>query len=236
MKKIILLFAVLCYTLSSAQQNLNIELDYTVDYLIPNKKKQQKDTLTIGFDKTGRYLWSNYDGLSDLFTKEIFRTKDIAEKNVQTNVIYDSKTVSLILQVKVKDSYMFFSIKIDDLMPEDASEAFDDAMVLMSSKTGENLELMGNQYPTYSVFPSNKPDDIIEISLDESIPINNNALFKEFIEIMLLKTKSKGKIDLDLPNGLILSIREKDKFELEAIRINKTKKKIQLNHNFQITE
>jgi hypothetical protein len=54
---------------------------------------------------------------------------------------------------------------------------------------------------------------------------------------MLRMTSSKGQINVDLPDGLILKVLDDEGSVLiEAINVENNKKTITINHSFKITE
>ena len=53
---------------------------------------------------------------------------------------------------------------------------------------------------------------------------------------MLRKTSSKGTLEFDLPNGVILRVSDENKILLEAIEVNQVNTLINLNYSFEIKQ
>jgi len=72
MKKIPILLLVFFVSYTYSQEKI-IEIDYTVDYLIANNKRQSMDTISIGYSKNGKYLWTDYNELAQEFYISLFK-------------------------------------------------------------------------------------------------------------------------------------------------------------------
>ncbi|MEL6813120.1 MAG: hypothetical protein AAFP76_17505, partial [Bacteroidota bacterium] len=111
------------------------------------------------------------------------------------------------------------------------------SMEIISENTGTTTEFMGQQLDTYWVFPTSEPDSKLTMVIDGTKEIDNSALLNKFIQLMMNKSNSSGNMEINLPEGLILSITEPGgELILEAIEIKDTPTTIDLTHSFKITK
>lgn len=221
--------------LLTSAQNVDITFDYTVDYTVPNKRQQSIDTITVGYEKSGRYLWSNFEGLAKEFAKDVFKKSNFDTKNSESNIIYDSETTMVYVSLKMNKSLVYFAISLEDIIPAN-NDPLNEDIFINSTITSEVFSLNNNEYPEYAVSPSSEPNQSVMVAINKDYKVDNNKIFKKFLELMLAKTQSNGNIAIDLPEGLILSIRDDNQSLLEAIKLDNTKKQIQINHSFKIIQ
>ncbi len=236
MKKTLLLILVLFVSFTYSQEK-TIELDYIVDYVIANKKKQSKDTISIGYDKSGKFLWTNYKELAKEFSKALFKNNSesiLADSN--SNLILETETADIIFSFENNNNVIFFKINLNAFIPIKNNDAINEDIVLISEKTDQITTILNKEYNDYALYPDTEPQSKIFATFDESLPVNNNLLFQKFLELMMQKTNSQGSIASNLPNGLILKVNDGNTSLIEAIRINKSKKTININYSFKVTE
>lgn len=236
MKKLIVLLFILGTSLNYSQEN-TIEIDYIVDYLIPNKKKQTTDTISIGYDKSGKFLWTDYTELAKTFSKKLFKNNSEAIlANSKSNLILETETTQLFFSFKSDDNIIFFKLNLNAFIPINQNDALNENIVLVSEKTEQTTNILNNDYTDYALYPDNEPESKIYATFDETLPVDNNFLFHGFLELMLQKTSSKGSISSNLPKGLILKISDGNVNLIEAIKVTKGKKTIHINYSFKVTE
>ncbi len=236
MKKTLLLILVLFVSFAYSQEK-TIELDYIVDYVIPNKRKQSKDTISVGYDKSGKFLWTNYKELAKEFSKALFKNNSesiLGDSN--SNLILETQTADIIFSFKSNDNVIFFKVNLNAFIPIKNDNAINEDIALITEKTEQTTTILGNKYTDYALYPNTEPQSKIFATFDETLPVNNNLLFQKFLELMLQKTNSQGSISSNLPNGLILKINDGNTSLIEAIKINKSKKTIHINYSFKVTE
>lgn len=231
--KTLFTFIFLSFGLLTYSQNVDITFDYTVDYELPNNRKQTIDTITIGYEKTGRYLWSDFEGLAKEFAKDVFKKNNLENQDTESNIIFDSETTMVYVSLKMNKSLVYFAINLEDMIPS-KSDPLNENVIISSTPTNQFFSLNDIEYPEYAVSPSVEPNQSVYVAINENYKVDNNKIFKKFLELMLAKTQSDGNIELDLPNGLIMSIRDNNQSILQAIKLDNAKKQIQINHSFKI--
>jgi len=225
-------------TLWGQSQSHDFTIDYTVKYLIDNAKKATKDTITIGFEKEGKYIWSNYKGLAAEFASEIMPGLG-AIPDGTSNFVYASETNKFYMAVFLGPLNMMMDMDIAMVMQGTFSEddKFNEKVVLESRQTSNMFSFNGGKYPTYEIYADVEPDSAMTFAVDESKEMNNSALLMSFIQLMISATDSSGDIQGELPEGIILSIMDSDKRPLlEAIDVDTKPRKISLNNSFKISE
>jgi hypothetical protein len=232
MKKIAALFIFI--TAFSYAQETTIHIDYTVDYAVPSKRKKTVDTISIGFNKEGKYLWTNYNELAVGLAQSLFKDRSKDFSSAKSNIIYNTETGSLILLFELDDNDIYFNLKIDNFLPGIGNN--DESLTLITEEVGETIEVLGKDVEVYNMFPSNDPEDVITIATDKDYEVSNNQIFKKLFEIAFQSDDINTELTPDVPDGLILKIIEKDKTMIEAIRVNDKKKTIKINYSFKITE
>ena len=239
MRSLLFLVSFLCsMTLWGQSQNHEFTIDYTVKYVIDNAKKGAKDTITVGFEKNGKYLWSDYKGLAQEFAGEILPSiKDIPDG--AAHFVYSSEQGKFLIGLYLGSLNMIMDMDIQLIMSETTTQddAFDEVVVLESRQTSRTYDMNGDIFPVYEIYPDIENKSIIKLALDESKAMDNNNLFQSFFQLMLTSTNSKGDIQGQIPDGLILSIIDQsDNVLLRAISVDDTPLKISINNSFKISE
>ena len=239
MRSLLFLVSFLCsMTLWGQSQNHEFTIDYTVKYVIDNAKKGAKDTITVGFEKDGKYLWSSYRGLAEEFAAEIMPGLGNIPEGA-SNFVYASESNKFYMSVFLGPLNMMMDMDIALMMQGTFSEddKFEEKVVLESRQTSDMFPFMGKEYPTYEVYADLEPDKAITFVVDESRSMNNSALLMSFIQLMISATESSGDIQGELPEGIILSIIDNnDGVLIEAIDVDTKPRKISLNNSFKISE
>ena len=119
----------------------------------------------------------------------------------------------------------------------DDSDQINDDIILQSEKISTTFNLNGKEYPKYAVYADVEPDSAMTFAVDESMEMNNTALFMNFIGLMMSTTQSSGTVEGEMPDGIILSIVDNNGVTaLEAINVDTIPRKISINNSFKISE
>lgn len=228
--RLILTTLILCYISIGFSQE-TVRIDYSVDYLIPSARTQKTDTVTIGFDKTGKYIWTDSEYLAKDLGRSIFKGREDLSENSKLGIILNTETTTVQLFYSSGDNEMYMNMALSSLipLPKGSEEEFE----LISKNTTKTINVAGHDAAVYEVYPSNDEAEKIKLGLDESFDINNNQLFKKLFQLFFAAEGSSSMNDINLPNGLILNISNQGEVLIEAYNIN-TKPKI-FNINYSIT-
>lgn len=239
MKKIL---SICCLVLSSyvwgQSQNHEFTIDYTVKYLVDNAKKGTKDTVTVGFEKNGKYLWSDYKGIVREFTSKVLKD-DSDIPSGSSNIIYSSADGKLYIILGIDAFKMTLDAEIATLLSNgNANSSMNKKTELKHEKSNKDFMFDGKKVAVYKIFPDTEPQNEIYMAIDTSYSLDNNFLFQNFMNIMLNATSSRGEIKINIPNGIILSMTgpTSDKKIIEAISVHTKPRKISLNNSFKISE
>ncbi|MCD2260601.1 hypothetical protein [Psychroserpens luteolus] len=235
MKKTLTVLA-LFFLLFSYAQEKTITIDYTVKYLSPNKRKGTTDTITVGFEKNGKYIWTNSKALAKDLGKSMFRKKPELLENSDLAIIYDSKNAMLIMCFESGKNEFFMNVELSAIIPGPIPNDDGDEFELISEKTEETITIANREATLYDVYPSHKNSETISVALDERIKINNNLLFKKFFEIMFAADDNAKLLGFNIPDGLLMKVGSDEKTLIEAYTVDSTKKEITINYSFKIKE
>lgn len=224
-------------TLLGQSQSHEFTIDYTVKYLIKNKEGT-KDTVTVGFEKNGKYLWSDYKGIVKEFASKVMGDGNLPSDS--SNIIYSSVDGKLYFFLDIDAFKMTLETEIATmlLMPRDKESSMNEEVELKHEKTDQNFMFNGKKVAIYKVYPDSAPQNAIGMAIDTSYEVDNNFLFQNFLNVILNATSSKGEIIINIPNGIILSMTEPSSNDMliEAISIDTKSRKISLNNSFKISE
>ena len=226
----------ICFCLligQSYSQEKSIEIDYLVDYSVPSKRNNTIDTVSIGFNKDGKYLWTNYNKLVLNLAKSLLKNSSEDYTKAETNLILNTEEGILTLIFELKDNIIFFKLDIDSFLPNNGN---DDNLDLITQVSDEKITVLEKEVAVYNIFPKNNPKDVLSIAVDKTINVNNNLIFKKFFEIAFQKSGLKDNTFPNVPNGLIMTLSDKNKTLIEATKVDKNKRTIKFNYNFKITE
>lgn len=235
MKKTLFIF--LFSTLVSFSQETVIDIDYTVEYTIPNKRKKTIDTISIGFNKNGKYLWTNSNKITSEFGNSVFLGGAKNIDDAQFNLIYSVENDTFIILFKYLESVIYANLDIETIVPMDEEDSFDENINLVAEKINKKSRVLDFNCNSYKLYPDSNPNEAITIAVADDLESKNNVFFSKFVNLMLRMTSSKGQITADLPDGLILKVLDEEESVLiEAINVDNNKKTITINHSFKITE
>ncbi|BAO74482.1 hypothetical protein [Winogradskyella sp. PG-2] len=235
MNKILTYLLIFCIGLCYSQEK-NITIDYTVDYLVPKKNKTEVDTITIGFDKDGRYLWTDSEYLAKDLGRSMFRGKEELLKDAEIGIILDTEKLKITLFFSSGDNEIYMNVALDAIVPIRNSNKPSETFELQSETTGDTIKVLDRETEMYILFPSNKPDDSVYVGVDKELKVDNTKLFDNFLSFFFAAEENSEMKALNFPNGLILNISDDGKTIIEAHKINTNTKTITLNHSYKITE
>ncbi|WP_411894350.1 hypothetical protein [Winogradskyella sp. A2] len=223
--------------LVSNGQEKEIDIHYVVDYSIPSERNTTVDTISIGFNKDGKYLWTNYNKLALSLAKSLIKDKQKDYESATGHIIYDTEQGVITLLFELGNNSIFFNLDLDSFLPSSEFSTDDDeSLDLITEDTGETIRVLDKDAQVYLMFPSNSPNDIVSMAVNTDYQVNNAVIFKRFFEMAFQKTGFKDQFAPDMPNGLIMKIFENDKSMIEAIKVVDKKKTIKINYSFKITE
>jgi len=234
MKYLVTFTLLFCISIGYAQKK-SITIDYSVQYTIPSKYKKVADTVTIGFDKNGKYLWTDSEYLARDFGKSIFKGKESLLQNAEMSIVFDTENGAIMLFFTSGKNEMYMNIELSSIIPLPENSE-DNNFELISESSNETITVAGREAVVYDVFPSNKESDKISLAFDESINLNNNKLFKKFFELIFAAEGSSTMEDINLPNGLLLRISSNNETMIEATQVDTKIKTLKFNYSFKITE
>ena len=218
-------------------QEKAITIDYTVKYLIPKKgNSSATDTITVGFEKDGKYIWTNSKSLAKDLGRSILRRNNQLLEESELAIIYDTENASLMMCFKSGKNEFFMNFELSAIipgpMPRDGEEEFE----LISENTKETISIAGRKATFYDVYPSHKEGEALSLAVDESTKVNNNLLFKKFFELMFASEDNSKMLGFNIPDGLIMKVENKGETMIEAHKVDTTQKTININYSFKIKE
>ncbi|PTX59796.1 hypothetical protein C8N46_108106 [Kordia periserrulae] len=240
MKQFLYIVVFLTGSLLFAQETFTANFDYEVSYEIPNGMKG-KDTLTIAFDKTGRYVWTDFKKLFDRFSIMLPQENNLMTKDMVLDVIYDSKTTKVYMNLNSDNFSFFIKMNLTAFLPGRVNPApFKESFSLLSEKSEDKATLLNKEYPVYKVYPDNLPEEKNKISLvfAEEYPIDNDELLRALFDLMI-DDENDGKITTNFPKGVILQLSgsgPQNEVILKAISIKKISRTITINNTLEIKE
>ncbi len=235
MKKIFTLLLVLCFTFGYAQEK-KITINHTVEYLIPSKRKNTTDTISIGFDKNGKYLWTDSKSLAKDLGKSIFKGNNELLNSAELNIILDTEKMIVILFFKSGENEMYMNLELSKIVPIPQNSENQEQFELISENTKETINIANRKAVIYDIYPSNEVNEVISIAFDESIAIDNNKLFKKFFELVFASEGSSSLFGMDFPNGLMMHVSNNGEVMMEANKVDTKTKTININYSFKISE
>ncbi|PVW16384.1 hypothetical protein [Marixanthomonas spongiae] len=230
-----LLLIALCSSYFAFAQTKSITFDYSVTYEIPNKRKNTTDTITVSYNKEGSYIYTSAPILASQLGARMFKQTQMDLSSMNSHIILDTQKAILYMDLSFNENIFFFKMDMKDMLPP-MNNPLNQEVALISEKTSESDVLFGKERDVYSIYPSTEPDKPITVVFDAEHKVDNNAIFKEFLQLMLYKTQSKGSIDFNLPQGLLLKATVKDKVVLKAIAMDTKPLEVNFSHNFNISK
>ncbi|WP_111683715.1 hypothetical protein [Winogradskyella tangerina] len=235
MKKFLAL-SILFFVVFGHAQEKSIEIDYTVEYLIPKRLSSAVDTVKVGFDKDGKYLWTDSDFLAKDLARSVFEGNDTLLENAELNIVLDTENLTMMLFFNSGKNEMYMNVEISNFFPVQPLGEESKEFELIAEPTGETKTILNKAIEVYEVFPSNDPNDSVNFGFDNTIEVNNAKLFERFFSLIFAAEDKLKLKSIDFPNGLILSISDDGETILEANSIDTKTKTISLIHSFKITE
>ncbi len=221
----------------SYAQEKKIEIDYVVDYVIPNNRTQAMDTVSIGFNKDGKFLWTNASVLAKKLADTKFMSKANNSENSEINLLYNTIDNKVLFSIIFGDNEIYANMDMASIIPINSENSFDEDINLLVIPLSEKESMFERAVSVFELYPEEESNEGLRIILDENHYCNNNTYTSGFIDLMLKMTSSTGNIKFDIPNGLFLKAYDlNDNLLIEAINVNTDKKTIILNYNFQIKE
>ncbi|MGH1387781.1 hypothetical protein [Kordia sp.] len=240
MKKLLYIFIFLTSSILVAQQKLTlkVELDYLVDYTVG--PENSGITFTMGFDKSGRFLWSDFKMFQTILESSLNRSTGVPSffKDGKTQFILDTKTLTVYVHLSNENNTMFMKMNIEEFfaaqIPKSENEPKE--IMLLSEKTDEKITILDKVYKSYNVYPSTELNNALSVVFDKKFPVNNEKLFEGFISSVMNKVDNSTLKSIDLPKGVILHVKTKNEVLLKATNVQKTNRTITINNTLEIKE
>ncbi|NNJ81995.1 MAG: hypothetical protein HKP11_07345, partial [Flavobacteriaceae bacterium] len=169
------------------------------------------------------------------FGRSILKNPDIDLSNSDANFVLDTQQMLFYFHFNFDDNIMFMKMDIENFIPVERDPLEGD-LDLIAEATGDKINLVGNSYPTFLLYPKNEPEEPLTLAMDMNRPVNNLNLINEFVKLMLRKTESKGSASIDIPNGLILGAYTTSGTLFEAISVKDINSSINISNGFNIKE
>jgi len=227
---------ILLFVINVTSQSTIVNLDYTVSYEIPSVKKG-KDTLSISFDKDGKFLFTDTNILAKDLARKVFRTNQALINNSKINLLFDVEKELAYINFNSGQNHMFLQMDINSFLPskpvkQDSIESKE--VQLISKQTDEKVWVMNSEYKLYEIYTSGEVEQPVYVAFDESNSFNINNLLYLFFEKLAL-TESTLLKPKSISKGIIMQIKNhKGDVILTAVNILKQHKKIEFNHSFTI--
>ena len=230
MRIAILLFGLLVST-STFSQDLDVSLDYSVTYEVPNSSKNSIDTLSLSYDRKGKYIYTDSQFIGESLAIEIFNT--LANRTIDANILFQIEDNKALIDVRVDDNEIYLNMDMAAIIPQAVidSDNTTELTQLISEKSPKTTTILGKEYTTYFLYPEGEPFNAMTLVVDEALPVNNNSIMKGFLT--LLFNRPDTNIEVEFPNGLILMLADSSMTHLKAINVEATPSKFILTHKIQ---
>ena len=232
---LICLILFISFGVSGLSQSLDVSFNYSVTYQIPSLKRNTVDTLEVKMDKEGHYLYTESNSLGLDFATSVFSSPTLDLSSATSSILLDTKRMIIYFNFEIENNVMFFKMDLDKILPN-VSDTPSEDMNLISEKLSNKLSIDNSNYDAYLIYPESEPENPLTVAIDSKRPVDNVSTIGEFFKMMLRKSNSEGDFNLDIPDGLIVSIKNGDEVLLEAIQIKDEVTKINIHHSFKITE
>ncbi len=236
MKNALLALALIAASCIGSAQDLSAKMDYKVNYAIPAPKSSTVDTVAISYDSKGKFIYTNSELLGMDFGRSVFKNPSLDLSSATASFVLDTEKMEIYFNFSLGENMMFFKMNLENLLPMENDDPMNDNFSLVAEKTGDSKMIAGKSYPTYLLYPDTNPEEPLTLAIDHSRPVNNNNVINEFIQMMLRKTESKGSMSLDIPDGLIVGVYNKENTMMEAVSIEDVKTNINISTRFNISE
>ncbi|WP_159090657.1 hypothetical protein [Aquimarina aquimarini] len=233
MTKLLFSIAVIAFV-SIHSYGQKVKIDYSVDYEI--EKRGKKDTITIGFSKSGDYLYSDADLLGQGFKNSVFRRRNADFTNSELHTVFDIKNRFVCFLMSFDKNEFFMKMNIDDFIPPmNNKSSFDKITEFVLEKTDKQIEIENTSYDIHNFYFDSEPNEKIEIAYAKEIEFDNSVLMNS-LYTMLTGKDGQSKIKTPIINGVILYIASKRKTLFKAIKIDTNPKTLDINFSYKITE
>lgn len=236
MTKFFTVLLIIAFYAIGVSQTTKIKLDYTVTYEIPNVKKGN-DTITISFDKKGRYFLSQDAFLSKSLAQRFFKTKPKLIENAKMTILLDVSEKIIYLNLLSNKTHIFFQIDLDDFLPNKSpldTLNNDNEASLVFEKTKEKITLDNTNYNLHKLYPSNEANEPLFIGFNKSMKFDMKWMLNLAINEVSRKKNINMSNDLKTENGIIMFVKDDKKVLLKAISISEKSKTIEFNNSFTI--
>jgi len=223
------------FGISGLSQSLEVSFNYSVTYQIPSSMKNTVDTLEIKMDRKGHYLYTESNSLGLNFATSVFSNPGLDLSSASCSLLLDTQRMIVYFNFELENNAMFFKMDLDKILPN-VNDAPSEDMNLISEKLLDKVSIGSTNYEAYLIYPESEPENPLTVAIDSKRPVDNVSTIGEFFKLMLRKSNSEGDFNLDIPDGLIVSIKNDDEILLEAIQIKDVTTKINIQHSFNITE
>ncbi|MCH2196120.1 hypothetical protein [Kordia sp.] len=236
MKQFLFIVAFFATSFVIAQQDtLSATFDYEVSYEIKDRTKGT-DTIKVAFDKSGRYLWTNYSKIADGYSFMFLKPKNENLPNFLSSIIYDTQSTKFYISIYNKELSFFMKVDLLSMVPKSPQE-INEPINLIADKSSETIPVLNKERTIYKIYPSSEPEEKnkLDVVFDVSYPVNNNIVFGGLFNTMFI-SDNELSVKMDLPQGIILYVAEKNKPLLKAISIKKISRTITINNTLEIKE
>ena len=223
------------FGVSALSQSLEVSFNYSVTYQIPSSMKNTIDTLKVKMDKNGHYLYTESNSLGHDFASSVFSNSGLDLSSATSSILLDAKRMIIYFNFELDKNVMFFKMDLDKLLPNKGNAPIQD-MNLISEELTDKVIINNSSYAAYLLYPKSEPNNPLTVAIDTKRPVDNFSIINEFFKMMLQKSNSDGVFNLDIPDGLIISVKNDDEVLLEAIEIEDVTTKINIQHSFNIKE
>ena len=223
------------FGVSGLSQSLEVSFNYSVTYQIPSSKKNTVDTLEVKMDKKGRYLYTESNSLGLDFASSVFSNPELDLSSAISSILLDAKDMIIYFNFELDNNVMFFKMDLDKILPNVGRAPTQD-MNLISEALADKVTIGNSNYDAYLIYPKSEPENPLTVAIDTKRPVDNFSIINEFFKMMMRKSNGDGVFNLDIPDGLIISIKNDDDVLLEAIQIEDVTTKINIQHSFNIKE
>ncbi|WP_299277139.1 hypothetical protein [uncultured Psychroserpens sp.] len=235
MKKLLTILVIFSIACCYAQEK-TITIDYTVEYLAPNKRKGTNDTITVGFEKNGKYIWTNSKSLARDLGKSMFRRNAEMLENAELAIIYDTEKAALMMCFQSGENELFMNFELSALVPMPFPSEDEEEFELISENTQETINIADRKATVYDVYPSHKNSEKISVAFDDSLKVKNSQLFKKIFELMFASKNNANLLGFNIPDGLIMQVASDEETMIKAHKVDTTQKTININYSFKIKE
>ncbi len=219
--------------LSISSFSQKIVLDYWVDYEIESKGK--KDTITIGFNKSGDYVYTDSELLSNSMKRAVFKGKNKDFKHSEMHVVLDLRNQLALFVMALDRNQFFMKMALENFMaPFPKGKApLEGVTKLHLDKTNNHINIEKKDYRLHHFYADTEADKKIDIAFSEKMKFDNGGIFNT---LLMIAAGSEKQIEFPEINGVILYIAQKDKILIKAVKTYTNSKTLDINYSYKITK